>query len=256
MDAATKPDIAAEIAGALEWWRDAGVDCDFTDDPADWLAKAAVPEPEISVAQPVAPPAETAAPRALIGGPPEDWPRDLAAFQAWWLTEPSLDHGDVSRRVPARGAAGAELMILVADPEEGENEILGSNSLTSPQAKLLAGIIAALGLTEAQVYVASALPRPTPLPDWRQLAADGLGAVVAHHIALAAPKRLLVFGSGVSSLLGHDPANKPEPLPAFNHDGRSLPLLAAIDLAALLARPRAKAGLWQRLLDWTGTTET
>lgn len=249
MDGTTKPDFAAEIAGALEWWRDAGVDCDFTDEPADWLEKAAAPEPEIAAPSPVTKPAETAPPRALIGGPPENWPQDLASFQAWWLTEPSLDHGDIARRVPPRGVAGAELMVLVADPEEGHSELLRS----SPQGKLLAGIIAALGLDESQVYVASALPRPTPLPDWRQLAADGLGGVIAHHVALTAPKRLLVFGSGVSSLLGHDPANKPELLPTFNHDGGSLPLLAAMDLAALLARPRAKAGLWQRLLDWTGT---
>ncbi|MDB5726408.1 MAG: hypothetical protein JWQ16_3162 [Novosphingobium sp.] len=251
MDGPAKPDIAAEIAGALEWWRDAGVDCDFTDDPADWLAKAAEPEPESTGPQPAAPPAVSVPPRALIGGPPEAWPRDLAAFQAWWLTEPSLDHGDLARRIPPRGTVGAELMILVADPEEGVPEILGA----SPQGKLLAGIIAALGLDDAKVYVASALPRPTPMPDWRQLAADGLGEVVAHHVALAAPKRLLVFGNGVSSLLGHDPANKPASSLGFNHDGRSLPLLAAMDLAALLARPRAKAGLWQRLLDWTGTTE-
>ena len=251
MDGATKPDIAAEIAGALEWWREAGVDCDFTDDPADWLTKAAAPEPEVAAPSLAAKPAEIAPPRALIGGPPEDWPQDLASFQAWWLTEPSLDHGDVARRVPPRGPAGAELMVLIADPEEGDGEILRS----SPQGKLLARIIAALGLDDSQVYFASALPRPTPLPDWRQLAADGLGAVIAHHVALAAPKRLLVFGSSVSSLLGHDPANKPELLPTLNHDSGSLPLLAAIDLAALLARPRAKAGLWQRLLDWTGTTE-
>jgi DNA polymerase len=143
-------------------------------------------------------------------------------------------------------------MVVVADPEDGAGELLGS----SPQGKLFAGIIDALGLDDSQVYVASALPRPTPLPDWQQLAADGLGAVVAHHAALVAPKRLLVFGSGVSSLLGHDPANKHESSPIFHHDRGSLPLLAAMDLAALLARPRAKAGLWQRLLDWTGTTET
>ncbi|MDB5723902.1 MAG: hypothetical protein JWQ16_656 [Novosphingobium sp.] len=252
MDGATKPDIAAEIAGALEWWRDAGVDCDFTDDPADWLAKTALPEAETAAPQFVVPPAETAPPRAMIGGPPATWPSDLAAFQAWWLTEPSLDHGDISRRVSPRGVAGAELMVMVADPGEGESEILR----TSPPAKLLAGILAALRLDESQVYIASALPRPTPLPDWRQLADDGLGAVIAHHVALANPKRLLVFGSGVSSLLGHDPAKKGESLSRFNHGGRSLPLLTAIDLASLLARPRAKAGLWQRLLDLTGTTET
>lgn len=251
MDGATKPDIAAEIAGALEWWREAGVDCDFSDDPADWLTKAPTPEPEVAPPSPAPKPAETTPPRALIGGLPNDWPQDLASFQAWWLTEPSLDHGDIARRVPPRGAAGAALMILVADPEEGDCELLRS----SPQGRLLAGIVAALGLDDSHVYVASALPRPTPLPDWRQLAADGLGAVIAHHVALAAPERLLILGSGVSSLMGHDPANKPEILPTFNHDRGSLPLLAAMDLAALLARPRAKAGLWQRLLDWTGTTE-
>ncbi|MEO5586581.1 MAG: hypothetical protein ABIQ81_02695 [Novosphingobium sp.] len=255
MDGNAKPDIAAEIAGALEWWRDAGVDGDFSDDPHDWLAQAAVPDPVVgpvaAVAEPAAAPVTAEPPRALIGGPRESWPTDLAAFQAWWLTEPTLDHGDPARRLPPRGAAGAELMILVADPQEGESEILRSG----PQGKLLAGICAALGFAESQVYVASALPRPTPLPDWRQLGADGLGAVVAHHVTLAAPKRLLVFGNGVSSLLSHDPANSPPGLSSFNHEGRSLPLLAAIDLAALLARPRAKAGLWRRLLDWTGTTE-
>ena len=252
MDASGKPDIAIQMAAALDWWRDAGIDSDFSDDPHDWLAKEAPPERAIAAPEAFVPPVKAAPPRPLIGGPREDWPTDLAAFKAWWLIEPSLDHGDLARRVPPRGGAGAELMILVADPEGGDDEILRSG----PQARLLGGILAALGLDEGQVYVASALPRPTPLPDWRQLATDGLDAVVAHHVMLARPKRLLVFGGGVLSLLGHDPANKPENLPTFNHDGGSVPLMAAMDLAALLARPRAKAGLWQRLLDWTGTSET
>lgn len=251
MEASGKPDIAAQIAGALEWWRNAGVDSDFADDPHDWLAKEVEPEPEILSPLPLPIVAKAEEPRALIGGPPEAWPQDLAEFQAWWLGEPSLDHGDLSRRVAPRGPQGAELMVLVADPEEGDAETL----LSGPHGKLIAAITTALELADAQVYLASALPRRTPMPDWNQLAADGLAAVVKHHIALAQPKRLLTFGSGVSSLLGHDPAKNPAFLPGINHEGRSLPLLAAMDLAALLARPRAKAGLWQRLLDWTGTTE-
>lgn len=252
MDGPAKPDIAAEIAGALEWWRDAGVDSDFSDDPRDWLAKESAPEPEAAppaFAPIAAPPAP---PRPLIGGPPEGWPQDLAAFQAWWVTEPSLDHGDPARRVAPRGVAGAELMVLVADPEEADRDTL----LSGPHGKLLASVLAALGLGPDQVYMASALPRATPLPDWSQLAADGLGEVVLHHVKLAAPKRLLVFGNNIPSLLNHDPANKTAILLDINHEDRTLPLLAAMDLAAVLARPRAKAGLWQRLLDWTEATET
>jgi DNA polymerase len=252
MEASGKPDIAAEIAGALEWWRDAGVDSDFADDPRDWLAKEAVPETEYAPPVPLAfaaPKAPPPPPVAQIGGPPESWPQDLAAFQAWWLTEPSLDHGDVSRRVPPRGVGSAELMVLVGDPEEGDSETL----LSGPHGKLLAGMLAALRMGEDRVYIASALARRTPLPDWNQLATEGLAALVQHHVKLAAPKRLIVFGSSILSLLGHDPANNPPFLPAVNHEGRNLPLLAAMDLAALLARPRAKAALWQRLLDWTGT---
>lgn len=252
MEASGKPDIAAQIAGALEWWRDAGIDSDFTDDPRDWLAKEAEPEAEDFVLPTLAPAPKAEAPRPLIGGPPEAWPQDLAAFRTWWLTEPSLDHGDPARRVGPRGAGGGDLMILVADPEESDGETL----LSGPYGKLLADITKALSMTSEQVYLASALPRRTPLPDWNQLAGDGLAAVVRHHVGLVAPKRLLIFGSGVSSLLGHDPAKNPAFLPPVNHEGASLPLLAALDLAALLARPRAKAGLWQRLLDWTGTTGT
>lgn len=250
MEASGKPDIAAQIAGALEWWRDAGVDADFVDDPRDWLAKEVAAEPEDFAPLPLPVAAQVEEPRPLIGGPPETWPQDLAAFQSWWLTEPSLDHGDLSRRVGPRGSQGAELMILVADPEEVDAETL----LSGPHGKLIGAVTAALGLSQREVYLASALPRRTPLPDWNQLANEGLAAVVRHHIALARPLRLLTFGSGISSLLGHDPANNPAFLPTINHEGRSLPLLAAMDLATLLARPRAKAGLWQRLLDWTGTT--
>jgi DNA polymerase len=207
MEASAKPDIAEQIAGALEWWRDAGVDGDFADDPHDWLVKEVEPEPETFAAQPLPVAAKKEEPRALIGGPPEGWPQELEAFQAWWLVEPSLDHGELSRRIAPRGQFGAELMILVGDPEEDDAGTL----LSGPHGKLVSGMVAALGLEAEQVYLASALPRRTPMPDWNLLAAEGLAHVVRHHVSLARPKRLLTFGNGVSSLLGHDPAN----IPAF-----------------------------------------
>ena len=83
------------------------------------------------------------------------------------------------------------------------------------------------------------------------LAEAGLGDLLRHHVALAAPRRIIAFGPNVSSLLGHDPTKSAEPLPPIHHvDGR-FPALAAPGLDALTVRPRHKARLWQALLDWT-----
>jgi uracil-DNA glycosylase len=240
MEAAGKPNLAEEIAGALAWWREAGVDCDFTAEPQSWLAKA--PEPEAAPA-----PAAVAKP-AVVAPPPRALPATLAEFTAWWLADPSLDPGHPADRIAPRGEAGARVMVLVASPEGEDRDRL----LSGPQGRLLEAMLGALGWAE-EAYVASVLPRHDPMPDWPAVAAAGLGAIALHHVSLVAPERVLVLGSNVSSLLGHDATRKPQFLPHVNHDGRTFPVLAEMDLAALLAQPRLKAGLWGRLLDWTGS---
>ncbi len=244
--------MAEQIAAAIDWWREAGVDCEFDDAARDWLAgrepsATALQEdrsPPPAFVPPVPPPVEV--PR--IGGEPADWPQDLDAFAAWWLTEPALDGGLVHARVPPRGPRGAELMVLVDHPEAGDSDAL----LTGELGRLLAGIMAAMGLTADRAYIASALPRHMPHPDWTALRAGKLGDLLLHHVALAAPKRLIVFGPHVSSLLGHDPANSADPTRQFYHVGAQIPALAAPGLDTLMARPRGKAALWRALLDWQG----
>ncbi|MBA4161761.1 MAG: hypothetical protein C0515_06730 [Novosphingobium sp.] len=238
--------MGREIAAALQWWRDAGLEHDFADAPSNWLER---PAPAVTEARPASPPMEIkAAPRPLVrlGGPRESWPQDLAAFTAWWLVEPSLDNGQVAGRVPPRGPAHAALMVLVDYPESGDGERL----LSGPQGRLLDAILTALGIPLDQVYVASLLPRHMPLPDWVALAEAGLGELALHHLALAAPKRLISFGANVSPLLGHDPAKTAETLPQCYQVGTHVPALAAPGLDTLMARPRGKARLWQALLDW------
>ena len=239
------------LTAALDWWRAAGVDCDYQDEPRDWLP---VREEPVGAAE--APPApvqfesKAAVPTELppVGGEPATWPQKFEDFPAWWLTEPSLDHGIVMQRIVPRGIAGAALMVLVEHPEASDREAL----LSGPEGKLLSAMLQAFGIADEQVYVASVLPRHTPLPDWAALLAAGLGNVLAHHIGLAAPQRLLVLGSHIPPLLGHDLANNDGPLRSFNHEGRSIPLLVAPGLDDLIARPRRKAVLWQRWLEWTG----
>lgn len=243
------PSIGEAITAAFDWWRDAGVDHDFLDDPRTWIApEQPAGDTRAAPARPVPPPQPAAPPAPKIGGEAADHPQDLASFHAWWLTEPSLDGGMVMNRVPPRGVAGADLMVIVPEPEDGDADVL----LSGAQGRLVDAMLRAMGIAADRAYLASALPRHTPLADWGALAAGGLGAVMCHHIALVAPRRILVLGGNILPLFGNDLPKSDQPSRRFNHEGHSIPLLAAPDPAQMLARPRSKARLWRDWLEWTG----
>jgi DNA polymerase len=235
-----------ELTAALDWWREAGVDCDYADEPVNWLAKhetepsAADASPQPAFAPVVHAPATP--PLVMTAEPP----KSHREFVDWWLSEPSLDQGRVSDRVPPRGPVGAELMVLVAHPEREDTTRL----LSGPQGRLLDAMLAAMGSASDAAYVASVLPRHLPHADWQAIAASGFGQVTSHHVKIAAPRRLIVFGNNILPLLGHAPANNGNNLPKINHESGSVALLSARELAALLERPRWKAGFWQDWLDW------
>ena len=241
-----QPDFAGAIAAALDWWRDAGIDCDFVDDPQDWLAAARPVTKAAAIAKPLEP---EAPPPPSLGGARESWPKTLAEFAPWWLADASLAPQGLPRVAP-RGPAGAALMILVAMPEADD----GDRLLSGRCGRMVDAMLAAMGVSPDAAYVASALPARVAMPDWAALAAQGLGAVLAHHIALAAPTRLLVFGrEGISTLLGHDSPQSLSNLRSVDHEQGSVPAISAYDLEAILAKPGFKAQLWNRWLDWTGT---
>jgi len=238
--------LEIDIAAALDWWRQAGVDAAYLDEASGWLADPAPAQPQ-PVAKDLSAPEPAAPPARQIGGPSASWPQDLQLFRDWWLAEPTLDEGGLNPRIAPAGEAGAELMVLVAMPEESDRESL----LSGPHGRLLDGFLRAAGITAEAVYRASVLPRHTPLPDWTGLAADGLGKVLAHHVSLAQPKRLLIFGRNILPLCGHDPAQRGAALSFFNHEGGRVPALAEADLEMLLGKPQLRARLWKRWLDWT-----
>ena len=242
-------DWAAELAAAQAWWREAGVDLAYADHATHWL-EASRAQAAQSNAEPVmqAPgPAASAKPiKPRIGGDRTLWPTTLTDFAGWWLTEPSLDPAPAAQRVLPVGPHGAPLMVLVAMPEPGDSAGL----LAGRHGLLLDAILTAFGFARPEIYLASILPRPVAAPDWAAMTSAGLGEVLAHHVALAAPRRLIVFGRDVSSLLGHDPAQVAQSSLRFNHEGGSVPLAFAPALEALLERPALKRGLWARWLDW------
>ncbi|NVE93911.1 uracil-DNA glycosylase family protein [Altererythrobacter lutimaris] len=245
---AHQPSLQDEISAALEWWQLAGVDADFSDNATDWLAE---PEP---VAKPEA--TTPANKPSLAAEPPKPTPQeipdllgetppaDLAAFHEFWLQEPKLTPAGNAPRIAPRGVVGAKLMVLVATPETGDSQSL----LSGAQGRLLAKIIAALGFAEDEVYLASCVPQALPLADGQELLSAGFGKVLAHHISLAAPEKLLVFGTNVLPLLQHDAAQQPESVHEYTANGSSVPLLVTEGLDALANMPRLKARFWRRWL--------
>lgn len=241
--------LADEYAAALEWWRDAGVDHDFSDDVTDWLAEPEVPASSEHAASKPKKKAEPAPPPPpkKIGGEADSWPTELVAFQEWFASSTELDDGGAFPAIKPSGTASAELMIIVPEPEENDKDAL----LSGPQGRLLQGITQAAGIGTEQLYLATALRRHTPMPDWPALRASGIGAILAHHINLAAPKRILTFGRNIPPLLGNDTAQGTVILPNFNHEGRSTPVMGVSSLSELLRSAGKREKFWHRWLEWT-----
>ena len=265
-----EPTLTQEFASAMAWWHMAGVDCDFVDDATTWLEEPARPAGEMargpgarsrpgagaghgaqaSAGSQAGGPLADAAPvsaapprRNLLGDSP---PVDLAAFRQWWMEAPELDTARGFPRLAPRGEADAALMVLVCEPEADDRETL----LSGPQGRLLANILAAMGLDESAVYIAAALPCHTPLADLAAMAADGMDAVTLHHVGLVRPRRLIAFGTGLGAMLG---AGGDQPLREINYNGGKIPVLSSETLDALMDMPRLKARFWRRWMEWSAT---
>lgn len=245
-------DIGQALAAYSRWWRLAGLEWDYQDEPHAWLTP---PEPEgesaaetrPAIVRPKLPPPPTV-PAFVFGGPRGQWPASLAEWDDWWLGEPALDPaGTGLRRVAPSGPADAPIMVIVEMPEEED----GPGLLQGPQGRLLDAILSAMGLDRARARLATLLPRTMPAPDWAAMATEGLGDVLAHHVALSAPEKLLFFGrTGISTLERHASSRD------SSENGTSQAWLAGRrtlvlpDLAAVLQRPQLKAAIWRNLLGW------
>jgi DNA polymerase len=241
--------------GALDWWREAGVDADFSDEASGWLAE---PEAEQDVAAPPPPapppiarktaleralePDQAATPAVAMASIPDT----LEKFREWWMSDPALAEGALERRVCPRGVTGAKLMLVVPQPFEDDSEGL----LTGGAAPFVKAMLSALGVADHEAYFASALPAPMAMPDWTQLATGGLGSVLTAHIALAAPQRVVLFGRAQLTLLGRSPEDARNPL-AIDCRGKPFPVLAAPDLRNLARSAARRETFWNRWLDWT-----
>lgn len=240
------PDRSA-LEAVFGWWREAGVDYAFDDVPAKWLQDTASAAPAIAPPPPLPPPVKARSPvervldradSAPVAGNPADWPAELAAFRTWWLTGPAFADIPVALRLAPEGRVGDQLAIVTPSPASQEDKAL------------LGAIFQAAAVGRDDVYLASALPAAMTLPDWPELSDRGLADLTRHHLTLARPARVLVFGRALAPVFGI-PAASARMAQTISLGERSAPLLLAPGLGELARSAEQRKAFWTRWLDWT-----
>ncbi len=258
---------AAQAANALAWLVGAGADVLVDEAPRNWLAapapvpapfaieRAAVSRPKspsaASTASPATAPAAVASPAAAIAA----GAADLAALDAALagFEHPLRRAGAAPQLLTGNIASG---IIILSDQPEAD---------ASPTARLMARMLAAIGLDDSGCARAHLLPWATPAgrpPKDDELAA--FAPFRARAFELAAPRFVLAFGDRAAALSGRaegssarpdGPLARPERPSArgiASMRGKWLaigdtPLLATFHPRILLAQPELKRLAWADL---------
>ena len=233
MPADTHPSDQRQAAALLGWWLESGVDVPLGEEPRDWR-KAAPAAPQ--AATPSMPTSTSVVQES------EPAPADFAAFRAWLEQSPGLPFDTPgARKVLPRGEPNAEVMLMtdVASPED-EGEPIGG------EAWLLAGrMLAAIGLSGGEAYLANLSCFSSPGTNIGGAELDRCVEIARRHIALATPKRLILFGDGPSrAFLGGSVTQRRGKI----HKIEGIRTIATFAPSWLLKRPADKALAWRDLL--------
>lgn len=248
-------DWRASAASALEWWHDAGVETLVDERARDWHAAPAPPRSvarAAAVAATAAPP--VSAPTVSAPTVSAPLPGSLAHFAAWRVgpdaPEAAWPGTVAGAMIAASGDPGASIMVL-ADMCEREDAESGA-LLGGAAGRLFDRMLAAIGRTRDDVYLASVCAvRPTAgrVPPQHE---GRLTEIARHHVALVAPKRLLLLGNAPSrALIGADVARVPRGLQSINLESgevrTTVAAVASFHPRLLLERPTDKARAWKDL---------
>lgn len=221
----------AETASLIAWWREAGVDTLVAETPFDWLSRA----------EPVAGPAvhETA---------PTPFPATLDAFTAWLAAGDDVPEALWgSSRIGPVGDPASNLMIVADVPEPAD--AAAGQLYAGEIGRLFDRMLAAIGRDRASVYLVPLASIRPPGGIIDAVARDRLVEIMRHHIALAAPKRLLLMGNAPSrALIGMDLRDARGGIRKVNHARGTVDAVATYPPRFLFERPVAKAEAWKDLL--------
>jgi DNA polymerase len=174
----------AGAASVLQWWQDAGVDILIDEAPRDWL------RPKAKAAPVPAPAAKQT----------DALPDQLDLFQAYLRDSAALPFASgAAKRVCPAGDPAAGLMIVTDMP--AAEDCSAGTLLSGEVGKLFDRILAAIGRDRNSIYLASLSCLRSPDGRFTSDAAQQCAALARHHIGLAAPRALLLFGDAPAKAL-------------------------------------------------------
>jgi DNA polymerase len=219
----------AEARSALSWWLAAGVDAAIQEEPRNWLKPAAQREP--AAAEP--PPPNVVQPSH----------ETLAELREWLTSSVHLPLASAtSRRILPHGPENAPIMLLTEAPsveDYASGQPIGGDAWVLAQKML-----AAIGLTADEAYVASLSPINVPGMRLSGRDREDYAEIARRHVRLARPKRLLLFGDASLALLGKPVAQAR----GHVHKIEGVRTVATFHPRHLIKRPLDKRLAWQDLL--------
>lgn len=218
----------SEAVALLRWWIESGVDVAVSEEARDWRKQS--------------PPPATQTLAQSVVRESESIPSDFAAFRGWIEQSSDLPlAAPGARRVLPRGEAGAEIMLMtdVASTED-DGEPIGGEAW-----QLASRMLAAIGFTAEQAYLANLSCFSSPGASLSGADLDRCVEIARQHIALAAPKRLILFGDGPSRAFLGGPVTQRR---GKIHKVEGARTIATFAPRWLLQRPADKALAWRDLL--------
>ena len=234
---------------ALAWQVELGADEAIGNVPVNrYDAPKPAPKPSVAAAAPmVSPPATDADPIAEARAAAQA-AQDLDALKAALGAYPHCTLKQGARNlVFADGVAGAPLMIVGEAP--GRDEDREGRPFVGRAGQLLDRMLAAIGRDRAQdTYITNVLPwRPPQNRDPKPEEIAMMQPFLARHIALSAPKVLIIMGNiSAQALLGKRGITR---LRGTWEDVQGIPTMPSFHPAYLLRNPSAKRAAWADLLD-------
>ena len=219
----------AEARSALAWWLAAGVDVAVQEEARDWLKPA---------------PPRKAAPAEAAPNVAEVSHDTLAELQQWLASSAQLPLASATaRRILPHGPENAAIM-LISDAPALEDAAAGQ-PIGGDAWVLAAKMLAAIGIDAAEAYSASLSCVHAPGARMTEKDRAACADVARHHIRVAKPERLLLFGDGPCvALLG----KRLVEARGHVHKVEGVRTVATFHPRHLINRPLDKARAWRDLL--------